>query len=691
MSKKWLALFLALFVVILGACGDGDEEEKPTATDTATLTVTPSNTPIPTRTNTPTDTPDVPGTVDSAVLATLTAQPTATPTDTPTTTPSPTETSSPTDTPSPTETLTPTVTLTPSVTTTPLVPLTYKVVYAPMLDVSFVSPDDWLEVINSEDVLVQSPDRVSGVIVQRGSQALLASRGLLGADENLETALQNISLPNQESEITSINDLPVDLLGISAIELRAQDISTATLAYLLTLADDDYLLVVAYTSLQGLNIFEQQVVIPLLLSLDKGTGAAAVSVPTLVAEQATQTPELPTQIPTEEIPTQAATEIETATTAPTEAAAEVEPTELPATIAPTEAAAAPTTEPVPEGLQSYNSVGLQLQFFYPQEATLEQDGPIIIVNSTIDDNARVVILRGTPQLLVDSDIVPNSESPESALSGLVEESLGEVIEIQTVERFGGTTYVANIDFIPGILAAYYIVDFETEWIFILSVAPDTSDNLQENFVDVILNSLEIRPPVVEEEAPELTFPSTYTSEATGVTAGVFEDTTVAEGASSVSFDYGNGTITVYRGTPAELLERGVIGSDVGMVSAIRSIAASYGIQEAVVEPQRSLPFTRSSFTEFEIDGVGYNYIGAVVVEGSPEIWVIIEIQSSDYPNFSTTVVPAFLSSLEVAEEVSPQEGGTVPTEEEVQPTYTPLPTYTPMPTFTPLPTYTPGA
>ncbi|MBZ0306107.1 MAG: hypothetical protein K8I82_08580, partial [Anaerolineae bacterium] len=500
----------------------------------------------------------------------------------------------------------------------------------------------------------------------------------------LEAALQNISLPNQANEITVVNDLPVDLLGVPALELRAEDVSTATLAYLLTLAEDDYLLVVAYTSLQGLNLFEQQVVIPMLLSLDKGVGEAieAAAVPTLVVEQPTHTLEATVSPPT----------IEVTEAAPTESAVtEAAPTEISATIAPTEAAAQPTTAAVPEGLQAYNSVGLQLQFYYPLEATLEQDGPIIVVNSTIDEDARVVILRGTPQLLADSDIVPTSESPEAALSALVEESLGETIEIETAERFGGTTYIADIDFIPGITAAYYILDFETEWIFILAIAPDTADNLQEEFVDVILDSLQVRPPVVEQELPEVTFADTYASESTGISAGVFEDTMVTEGDNSVTFDYGNGTITVYRGTPAELLERGVIGRDIGLVSAIRSIAEKYGIQDAIVEPQRSLSFTRASVTEFEVDGVGYSFIGAVAVEGSPEIWILIEIQSTDYANFSTSIVPAFLDSLAVSEESGEPAEEVTPVGAETQPTYTPFPTYTPLPTLTHLPTYTPGA
>lgn len=695
MSRKWLVVLLVLSLAVLSACGtDDDEEPDPTATETNTPTDTPdvpgtvdaavggTFTAIPTETNTPTltrtptatdtstptetltpsETPDLPGTVDVAAAETLTAIPTATATNTPTITPSftLTNTSTPTD--------------TPTVTNTALPVISYAVYTSPVLQLSFIYPEDWAPG-GIQDVVVQSPGRDSAVILQRGSLPFLSSQGLLGMGDTLEAALENIVLTGQDAEIESINNLPVDQFGVPTLELRATDADTITVAYLMTLNPDDYLLVVAFTPLDDYTpVFESQVVQPLLLSLDL-MGAQAAQAP---EDAETTTAETPTAIPVTVLPS--------ATPIPTdeEDTSAAEPTE-----AATEEAAATSTEvaqvPDREGLLPYSSLGLQLDFFYPEDGSVEQDGPIIVVTNP-DESARVVFLRNTPEFLQNNQIVPTSESPEQALIQLIDGDFGITVEVQEEELFGSTTYIAPLDFLTnGVVATYYIVDFETEWLFILTVAGDA--NLQENFVEVILDTLNVVPPIVEDTGPAFAFPTTYTSDAIGITVGVEEDTSVTEGDNNLVFEFTGTTVTLYRDLATNLVDQGIIGTDLGLISAMQSIAEAAGIENPTVNPDRVLPYDRSAVVEFELDGQDYAYLGAIISEEGE--WIIIEVISDDYAAFSEDLFPAFLDSLQVtdqgATDSSDGSDGSVATP---LPTLTPFPTLTLRPTLTPLPTLT---
>jgi hypothetical protein len=59
----------------------------------------------------------------------------------------------------------------------------------------------------------------------------------------------------------------------------------------------------------------------------------------------------------------------------------------------------------------YTSRGLGLTLSHPADAQLEQDGPLLIITSAQSEDARVVIVRGTPDFFARNQIVPTAESP----------------------------------------------------------------------------------------------------------------------------------------------------------------------------------------------------------------------------------------------------------------------------------------
>lgn len=646
-----------------------------TATDLPTETATVTTTASPTASSTviPSETPDVEGTIAVAVAETLSAQPT----------------SIPSDTPAPTQVA--------------LLPVAYRQVTLSSLPFGLAIPTEWIVSEDNNEALIQSPYRDSGVVIQQGSQTELARLGLLGREADLTVAMQHISLIGQEAEVTTQDNIFLDNLGLPALRLVAVDSSTITLAYLLTLQADDYLLVVGYAPLYVAPQFEAQVMTPLMLSLDHTSVQPSTNQPESV---------IATTLPATEV-TQAEPTIEQ----PTTEVAQVDPTveastPLPTTAPPTEEPQAePTTEPVAVeptvapvestevaqsgddgGLTSYNSRALQLTFSHPSDAIVEQQGPLVLINSPANENARVVFVRGTPDFLVQNEILTSAEDPTSALTDLVQESLGEDIPVETAEQFGSQTYFVDID-LPNVFARYYLVDFDTEWVFILTVAPKGDVDFQANFVDPILNSLVISPPVVIEQIADVEFPVAYTSQTTGLLTGVFEDTQVTETADTVTANFGTAQVNVYFGKPAELLERGLIGSDIGLISALKSIAETYGIADVEVNSERILRFDRSAFVEFEADGLKYVYIGAIWRE--PDDWMIVElaIDPAQYDEFNRTVFAPWVKQLDVDPDIhdaaASGESSESPTEEsdtengtEIQPTYTPLPTYTPQATYT---------
>ncbi len=642
----------------------------PTVTDTPTVTTTPTITPsaTPTETVIPSATPDVQRTVVSAVDATLTAQPTD----------------------------------------IALQPLAYDTVVAPDLGLGFVRPSEWSQDLSAEDAVIQSPDRDSGVIVQRGSRSTLVRLGLLGPQEDLQAALENMALEGQSTQVTSVENIAVDLLGVPALRLRAEDDTTVNIAYLLTLGENDNLLVLGYSPLANAASFEQQVLLPLLLSIDQGTptesgGMATEEVAQAATEAATQAPMTaePTQPAVTEAPTQAPVTAEPTQPAATEDSSFSTPSPTPmrddssapaATEAPTELAQADA----PPGFVPYDSRALQLSFFYPEDATLEQQGPFIIVSAPQNQDARVVMLRGEPSFLVSNDIVPTDESPEAALTQLLEESLGETVPVEQSDRFGAPTYTVTLDFLTGVTAAYSIVDYEAEWVFLLTVAP-LNDPLdyQADFIDPILDTLQIREPVVESDEPAFEFPQTFQDPATGLSFGILDDTEVTTAEDGTfSLTLSDVQITLYLDTPQALIERGLIETDIGLISGLRSIATLNGVDDAAVNSERQMRFGRSAFVEYTQDGTLYSYHGAVVEEtAAREVWLIVQMIAPPevYQAFSDDLLTPYLESIAV-EEGAPEadEGSNAPdadsmAEPTLQPTYTPNPTYTPLPTYTPIP------
>jgi hypothetical protein len=719
---KWKFLFALCLIFFLAACGDGGESDennednaeqeavvnatqevafqRATEQRSAELTATaasptpqPSstatNTDVPTETMTPTDTATATETPSATATETATETPSATPTDTPT------ETQTPSETPDFQGTIEAAVagtfTAQPPATEVSVEPITYQLVMADGLRLGFARPQDWSEEITENEAIIQSSDRESGVILQRGSRATLVSLGLLGTDEDLSTALENISLLGQEAEVSSVETLAVDLLGVPTLRLYAEDMSTSTVAYLLTFGEDDYALVVGYAPLQQAAALEQQVVLPLLLSIDRADAIALPqeSIPatsTEVAQQPTSAPSEPTSTEVAQQPSATLAE-EAPTIAPSEPTATTEVAQQPT------GEATSATAP-PEGLLPYQSRGLQLGFNYPADALLEQEGPLVVISSAANEDARVVLLRESPEFLLTNQIVATNESPEAALIQLVEEGLGTTPEVETSERFGGPTTTVAVEIPDTVAIQYHIVDFETEWIFILTVAPlDAGEDFVTTLIDPILNSLQITPPIVVEETPPFVFPDTYTNEAFGLTIGILEDTVVTEEEGGVTLQFGEVTMRISLGSVTELLERGVIGSDVGLISALRSVATAQGVEDVTINSERILRFSSSAFTEFEIDGVKHQAIGAIIVD--PVLWMIIEVSgpTAAFDEFAATALRPVLDSISVVENRSEESGETsgestveapenTGGEAEIQPTYTPMPTYTPLPTYT---------